>query len=72
MVRPERKCASCGGHNQVESVTVRLYRKRRQVEFRYIICHFCTQVLESILETNSHAMQKSFFDHSAGLYERTR
>lgn len=61
-----QQCTSCQSHVHVESVTVRIYRKRWQSEYRYRLCGDCTRLLDALLSTNAIATQRSLFDHRMG------
>jgi hypothetical protein len=54
-------CSSCHANRPVEYVTVRVYRKRSQVEFRYRVCKECILVLATFLEGSAIAVQRGLF-----------
>ena len=58
-----RKCHVCGKIGRTESVTVRVYLKRTQRDFRYEPCADCRMVLLTFLEGSAVAVNRSFFDH---------
>jgi hypothetical protein len=63
-VAKDAKCSSCDERSGVQTVTVRLYRRRAQLEFRYRLCPHCVRLLESLLEANAEWSGRGLFDHS--------
>jgi hypothetical protein len=59
------RCDNCHGMLHLDSVTVRMYTKRRQVEFRYRLCTDDQALLESLLEGTASIVQRGMFDHNA-------
>lgn len=56
------KCGNCGHVSDREWVTVRLYRRRKQTEFKYHVCLDCVHSLESLLGCGAEASQHGLFD----------
>ena len=56
-------CHVCGRTGKIESVTVRVYLKRLQRDFRYRPCSDCRAVLFTFLESSALATAKGMFDH---------
>jgi len=55
----------CGGRQKLESITVRLYRKRSQAQYNYFICRECTDILTAFLEGGSISKSSGLFDPPA-------
>jgi hypothetical protein len=47
------QCTECGKALEVEGVTVRVYRRRSQHDYRYRLCLPCLGVLHHLLKENS-------------------
>jgi len=58
-----RKCHVCSRIGRVESMTVRVYMRRTQRDFRFEPCADCRMVLMTFLEGSALAVNRSFFDH---------
>lgn len=56
-------CSQCGERVQTTGVTVRVYVKRRQTDYRYHLCQHDMTILETLLEGPAEATQRTFFDH---------
>jgi hypothetical protein len=56
------KCSACGVTAPVESVTVRVYSKRSQVDFRYRVCKEDKKVLYELLATGANEIQRGIFN----------
>ena len=63
---PIGRCHVCGAEGRLEWVTVRVYQKRRQFDYRYHPCADCRRVLASFLEGNTLGMTSGLFHHRAG------
>jgi hypothetical protein len=61
MAGRREKCSVCPSKGLLEWVTVRVYRKRSQVEFRYHVCQDCIRVLAAFLEGGAVAVQRGLF-----------
>lgn len=64
--QPTRPCSSCQARRDNEAITVRMYRKRSQMEFQYFLCIECRDILHAFLEGGSEYVTRSLFDHRAG------
>jgi hypothetical protein len=58
----EEKCGVCGEKGKVESVTVRLYMRRSQEEFRYRLGKECRQLLQTFLAGGAMSRARGIFD----------
>lgn len=58
------KCHVCDRFATLESVTVRVYRKTTQVDYKYRPCPDCRQVLMTFLGGSALAENRSLFDHT--------
>lgn len=57
----KRLCGQCHELTKCEHTTVRMYRKRSQLEFRYLLCAECQTMLTTILRENALAVQRGMF-----------
>jgi len=64
--RIPRVCTGCAIRRDCESVTVRVYRARKQLDFRYTLCLHCREILESFLEANASSVKKGLFPLELG------
>jgi hypothetical protein len=55
------KCSVCAHEGGVESITIRVYSKRSQVEFRYRVCKEDKKVLHELLATGAFAVSRGLF-----------
>lgn len=62
-----RHCMQCDADTNVESVTVRMYTRRSQTEYRFRICRECRQILSAFLEGPAESVSRGLFDHRAGM-----
>jgi len=58
------KCHVCDRSATLESVTVRVYRKTTQVDYKYRPCVECRQVLMTFLSGSALTETRSLFDHN--------
>lgn len=57
-------CSNCGTREErTTSVTIRLYAKRRQTDYRYHLCANDLTIIETLLSGPADTVQRSFFDH---------
>jgi len=56
------KCTVCGKSDRVESVTVRIYSRRSQVDFRYRVCREDKRVMYELLSTGASEIQRGLFN----------
>jgi len=69
-VRSKRgACDNCRAVTTLQHVTVRMYTKRSQLEFRYRLCPDDVRLLETLLEGTASIVQRGIFDHNAKLEE---
>lgn len=59
-------CGQCHEQHVCEHVTVRVYRRRSQVEFRYTLCKDCMTMLATILRENASTVQRGMFAPPSG------
>jgi uncharacterized protein with PIN domain len=60
--RKFRRCSQCKANGKADSVTVRMYRKRSQLEFRFTLCEDCLTMLTTILREGADSIQRGFYD----------
>ena len=60
-MKAQAKCGVCGASGKVDAITVRVYTKRTQLEYRYRVCAEDKRVLQDILATGAFAIQKGMF-----------
>jgi hypothetical protein len=60
------KCSSCGDSTRVEWVTVRVYVRRAQLDYRYHLCVECKTILRTFLEGSAVSIQRGLFNHQTG------
>ena len=56
------KCTVCGASGGVETLTVRVYSRRSQVDFRYRVCKEDKRVLYELLSTGASEVQRGIFN----------
>jgi len=56
-----RPCSQCHERVVCENVTVRVYRRRSQYDFRYVLCEGCRLILYTILRENAMSIQRGAF-----------
>lgn len=61
------KCSECGEVKPLEPVTLRMYERRRQFEWRYRVCDLCCRMIRVLLSEHADATQEGFFDHQGGV-----
>jgi hypothetical protein len=58
----KQKCSVCGSQGVCEWVTIRVYRKRSQTQFRYFLDAECRQILAAFLEGGAVEIQRGLYD----------
>lgn len=66
--RARLTCLSCKADYAVEYVTVRVYFRRKQAEFRYRLCHVCKTMLMHLLRENCEYETAGLFQPPPGLF----
>jgi len=59
-------CGNCSKRKPTESVTIRVYRRRKQTDFMCRLCEDCVSVFEVMAESASDGVTYGVFDHLAG------
>ena len=67
MAHAKEKCSVCPEVGELEYITVRVYRRRSQTEFRYRVCRDCQRVLAAFLEGGAIAIQRGIFSQNEDL-----
>ena len=67
MAKANEKCSVCPVVAELEYVTVRVYRRRSQSEFRYRVCKECTKVLSAFLEGGAISIHRGVFSDKQDL-----
>ena len=60
------RCGVCLKEAPLEWITVRVYCRRKQYDFRYHVCADDKQVLLTFLEGGAEAVSLGLFDHRNG------
>lgn len=66
------RCPECGQDVPLLAVTVRLYEKRTQTEYRYKMCETDLRGFKFLLHDRADATSSWLFDHAAGLDKGVR
>jgi hypothetical protein len=56
------KCSNCHHARAETSVTIRMYLKRSQFDYRYRVCPECVRVMKSLLWAGAVNCQNGMFD----------
>jgi hypothetical protein len=67
-----QRCSNCRCQAALTSVTVRLYLKRSQFDYRYRVCSDCVRSLKSLLWTGASNAQQGMYDPPNALGPATR
>lgn len=72
MSRRDNRCSVCAQVGPWESITVRVYTKRAQMQYSYLPCKECRVVLLTFLEGGATAVTRGIFNPPIPLEPRKR
>lgn len=67
-----KRCSNCQQRQQLTSVTVRMYLRRSQLDYRYRVCSDCVRSLKSLLWAGAENAQAGMYDPPNALSPVTR